>query len=269
MARMKRSWLSLLRKKRARKETAAASLKIPEHLGIIMDGNGRWAKLRGLPRRAGHRAGAETLHDITEACGRMGVRYLSVYAFSTENWKRPDDEVHALMSLFSEFFHKYDESLARNNVRVRFMGEKSDLPDDVQATWTEAEINSRDRNGMQLIVAFNYGGQKELVHAAQNIARAVLKHDSDPEDINEETIENMHYLPDVPPADLIIRSSGEMRLSNFMIWQSAYAELWVSDILWPDFRPEDLEQAFQAYGDRDRRFGALAAVSTGDLEEEL
>ncbi len=269
MARIKRSWLSLLRKKRVQEETAAASLKIPEHLGIIMDGNGRWAKQRGLPRRAGHRAGAETLHDITEACGRMGVKYLSVYAFSTENWKRPDDEVHALMSLFSEFFHKYDESLARNNVRVRFMGEKSSLPADVQATWTEAEDKSRDRDGMQLIVAFNYGGQMELVHAARKIARSVLKHELDPDEIDEKTIEKMLYLPDVPPADLIIRSSGEMRLSNFMIWQSAYAEIWVSDILWPDFTPGDLEQAFLAYANRDRRFGAVAAPTPKKLEDDV
>lgn len=259
---MKRSWLSYLRKKRDREETDKASLKIPTHLGIIMDGNGRWAKLRGLPRRAGHRAGAETLHDITDACGRLGVRYLTVYAFSTENWKRPDDEIHALMSLFSEFFHKYDESLARNNVRVRFMGEKAGLPDDVQATWIDAEENSSDRSGMQLIVAFNYGGQKELVQAAQRIALAAMRKQLDPASINEQTITEMLYLPDVPPADLIIRSSGEMRLSNFMIWQSAYAEFWVSNILWPDFRTEDLEQAFREFGHRDRRFGALAEMST-------
>ncbi len=255
----KRSWLSLLRSKRKTEADTTDTVKVPEHLGIIMDGNGRWAKLRGLPRRAGHRAGAETLHDITDACGRLGVRYLTVYAFSTENWKRPDDEVHALMALFSEFFAKYDESLARNNVRVRFMGEKSVLPVEVQATWTEAEETSLRRTGMQLIVAFNYGGQAELVQAVRRIANEARDGIVDPDSIDEAYISRKLYLPDVPPADLIIRSSGEMRLSNFMIWQSAYAELWVSDILWPDFRPEDLTQAFRAFGQRDRRFGALDA----------
>lgn len=257
MGRIFRGWCSRFRKKREPVQTDQSPLKVPTHLGIIMDGNGRWAKQRGLPRRIGHRAGAEALHDIVEASGRLGVRYLTVYAFSTENWKRPSDEIAALMTLFSEFFHKYDKSLAKNDVRVRFLGEKEGLPDDVIATWDEAERGSLNRGGMQLIVAFNYGGQNELLHALKEITALVSKGDLTQDDIQLGLVSDYLYLPDVPPADLIIRSSGEMRLSNFMIWQAAYAEFWVSDVLWPDFKPGDLEEAFRAYGYRDRRFGAV------------
>lgn len=265
------SWLGFLRKRNKPSEHDDSPMKIPTHLGIIMDGNGRWAKLRGLPRRAGHRAGAETLHDITDACGRLGVKYMTVYAFSTENWKRPDDEVTALMSLFTEFFHKYDEHLAKNNVRVRFMGEKNGLPENVQLTWKEAEDKSAGRTGMQMIVAFNYGGQKELVQAAQRLAAEAIAGVLKPEDIDELTIAEHLYLADVPPLDLIVRSSGELRLSNFMIWQGAYAELWVSNILWPDFTPADLEQAFRDFASRDRRYGALSSsdVMRGDASDKM
>lgn len=262
MGSIKRSWLGFLRKRQAKAVDDDRSMIVPHHLGIIMDGNGRWAKLRGLPRKAGHRAGAETLHDITDASGRLGVRYLTVYAFSTENWKRPDDEVTALMSLFTEFFYKYDESLAKNNVRVRFMGERSSLPTEVQKTWVEAEEKSIHRTGMQLIVAFNYGGQKELVQAARRIATEAVDGQLDLTAIDERTIAEHLYLSDVPPLDLIIRSSGELRLSNFMIWQGAYAELWVSNILWPDFRPSDLEQAFRDFAHRERRYGAVSVAES-------
>ena len=268
MGSMKRSWLGFLRKRQPNTVDTEGPMKIPKHLGIIMDGNGRWAKLRGLPRRAGHRAGAETLHDITDACGRLGVGYMTVYAFSTENWKRPDDEVTALMSLFTEFFHKYDENLAKNNVRVRFMGERDGLPSDVQETWVEAERKSAHRTGMQMIVAFNYGGQKELVQATQRIADEAVRGVLDLSAISAQTITEHLYLADVPPLDLIIRSSGELRLSNFMIWQGAYAELWVSNILWPDFRPSDLEQAFRDYAHRDRRYGAVSAAEAEPLSED-
>lgn len=269
MAKERKSWLRFLKKRRSHDSYSSTPMKVPTHVGIIMDGNGRWAKQRGLPRRAGHRAGAETLHDITDACGRLGVRYMTVYAFSTENWNRPEDEVHALMSLFTEFFHKYDASLKENDVRVRFMGEHEGLPKDVVDTWIEAEKNSRDRKGMQMIVAFNYGGQKELVHATKDIAKAVLDGAVSIDAIDARLISEHLYLADVPPVDLIIRSSGEMRLSNFMIWQGAYAELWVSDILWPDFNPLDLEQAFRDYGLRDRRFGKVHDTKDKALLEDI
>lgn len=237
----------------------AAPGEVPRHIAIIMDGNGRWAKQRSLPRHAGHRAGARRLHDITAAAARQGVRYLTVYAFSTENWSRPNDEVRALMKLFVEFFHLYDERLREADVRLRFMGDRSALPDDVQDTWTEAEAGSLARRGLQLIIAFNYGGRQELVHAARQLAREAVSGRLDPGRITEEDIARNLYLPDVPDPDLVIRTSGEKRLSNFLIWEAAYAEFYDTPVLWPDFDGSALHEAILAYQQRDRRFGALAS----------
>ncbi len=233
-------------------------LKIPVSLGVIMDGNGRWAKKRMLPRSAGHRAGAENLKELCRNCGNYGVKYLTVYAFSTENWSRPTDEVNTLMDLFVEFWEKYDPELEQEGIRVRFTGDIDSLPDRIKEVCKKGEERSKHRQKMQLIVAFNYGGRREIVHSCQNIARLVKEGKLNIDDISEETISDNLYLPDVPDPDLIIRPSGEQRLSNFLLWESAYSELWVSDCLWPDFGFDELTEAFRAYTNRDRRFGGLS-----------
>ena len=237
-------------------------LKVPVSLGVIMDGNGRWAKKRLLPRSAGHRAGAENLKELCRNCGNYGVKYLTVYAFSTENWSRPLGEVDQLMKLFVEFFDRYDPELAEEGIRVRFTGDIEHLPENIQKVCREGEERSKDRPKMQLIVAFNYGGRREIVHSMQNIAKDIKEGRLQPEDITEDTISSNMYLPDVPDPELIIRPSGEMRLSNFLLWESAYSEFWVSDTLWPDFGYEDLTQAFRDYAKRDRRFGGLSKKDT-------
>ena len=237
-------------------------LKIPVSLGVIMDGNGRWAKKRLLPRTAGHRAGADSLRELCKNCGNYGVKYVTVYAFSTENWSRPESEVSALMKLFVEFCHKYDSELEKEGIRLRFTGDLSQLPDDVRKTAKEMEDKSANREKMQLIVAINYGGRREIAQAVQKIADACVKGEMKPEDISEQTISDNMYLPDVPDPDLIIRPSGEMRISNFLLWECAYSELWVSECLWPDFGFDELTEAFEAYTARDRRFGGLSAGET-------
>lgn len=233
-------------------------LKVPVSLGVIMDGNGRWAKKRFLPRSAGHRAGAENLKELCRNCGRYGVKYLTVYAFSTENWSRPEDEVHQLMELFVEFFEKYDPELEEEDIRVRFTGDIAALPEKVRRTIAEGEERSKNRQKMQLIVAMNYGGRREIENAARKIAQKVKAGEIEPDDITEQMISDNLYLPDVPDPELIIRPSGELRLSNFLLWESAYSELWVSETLWPDFGYDDLTQAFKDYAGRDRRFGGLS-----------
>ena len=232
-------------------------LKIPQHLAVIMDGNGRWASQRGLPRQAGHRAGSENLKNLCRMCGRRGIKYLTVYAFSTENWNRPQDEVHALMDLFVEFFRRYDAELAQEGIRLRFSGDLAALPENMQAIIREGEANSLQRNKMQLIIALNYGGRRELVQACQKIASQAAEGRLLPSAIDETTLRAALYLPDVPDPDLIIRPSGEQRLSNFLLWESAYSEFWFSDVLWPDFSDHHLDQALRAYTERDRRFGGI------------
>ncbi len=246
-----------------------AGLKVPVSLGVIMDGNGRWAKKRLLPRSAGHRAGAENLKELCRNCGNYGVKYLTVYAFSTENWSRPENEVSQLMKLFVEFFEKYDPELAEEGIRVRFTGDIDSLPENLQKVCREGEERSKNRPKMQLIVAFNYGGRREITYAAQRLAEKVRKGEMDPSDITEDSISANLYLPDVPDPELIIRPSGEMRLSNFLLWESAYSEFWVSDTLWPDFGYEELTQAFRDYAKRDRRFGGLSAKDSesGDSKQ--
>ncbi|MCR5059609.1 MAG: isoprenyl transferase [Saccharofermentans sp.] len=237
-------------------------LKIPVSLGVIMDGNGRWAKKRHLPRTAGHRAGGESLRELCRNCGNYGVKYVTVYAFSTENWSRPADEVGQLMKLFVEYFNKYDAELEKEGVRVRFSGDMSELPEEVRNTAREAEEKSKDRDRLQLIIAINYGGRREIVNAARHIAEKCVSGEIKPEDITEHMMSDNMYLPDVPDPDLIIRPSGELRISNFLLWECAYSELWVSECLWPDFGYEELTAAFEAYTARDRRFGGLSAGET-------
>lgn len=227
------------------------------HLAVIMDGNGRWAKKRGLPRKAGHKAGAEKLRKMTEWCGNRGISYLTVYAFSTENWTRPTDEVSALMELLIEFLYKYDSEMEQQGVRLRILGEMETLPPDIRSELAIAETRSVHRNKMQLIIAFNYGGRRELVHTTKEICRKVADGEINIDDIDEKMISNHLYLPDVPDPDLIIRPSGELRLSNFLIWESAYAEFWFSNILWPDFTEKELDIALSDFTARDRRFGGV------------
>ncbi len=234
------------------------NLKIPTHLAVIMDGNGRWAQKRNLPRSAGHRAGAENLKELCRNCGYYGIRYVTVYAFSTENWARPDDEVHMLMDLFVEFFDRYDPELEKEGIRVRFSGDIAALPARIQEVVRRAEQNSLHRKRMDLIIAMNYGGRREITQACQRIVSDVLAKNLSPEAITEEEIGKRLYLPEIPDPDLLIRPSGEERLSNFLLWQTAYSEFWFSDTLWPDFGFEDLTAALRAYTARDRRFGGLS-----------
>ena len=239
------------------RQIAPEDLKIPVHLAVFMDGNGRWATQRGLPRTAGHRAGAENLQNLCRMCGRYGIRYVTVYAFSTENWSRPAAEVEALMELFVEFFHRYDRELEKEGIRVRFSGERAGLPEPVLAVMAQAEQGSLHCKKLQLIIALNYGGRREIVHACRQLAGQVRDGTMQVDDIDEQALSGALYLPDVPDPDLMIRPSGELRLSNFLLWQSAYAELWFAHVLWPDFSDEHLAAALADYTRRDRRYGGL------------
>lgn len=231
--------------------------KLPVHLGIIMDGNGRWAKRRGLPRSAGHAAGAANFKKITRYCASIGIRYLTVYAFSTENWTRPPQEVSALMSLFRQYLDEALRDFRDDEIVVRFLGDVSAFPKKLQELIQETEEISAHRTGMVLNIAMNYGGRAELTHAFRALAQKVKEGSLAPEAITEETISSVLYTAGQPDPDLIIRPSGEHRTSNFLLWQSAYAEYVVMDILWPDFRPEDLNAALWEYANRSRRFGGI------------
>ena len=232
---------------------------LPQHIGIIMDGNGRWAKLRGLPRSAGHKAGAAIFKKIMTHCGELGIGYVTVYAFSTENWKRSPQEVGALMNLFMEYMEDA-KNYYKDNIRIRILGDKSAFSKEMQERIARCEADTAGANGLCLNVALNYGGQHEIAQAMQEIARKVKAGEIDPDTINEQTVEEHLYTAGMPPVDLIIRPSGEYRLSNFMIWQAAYAEYVFMDVLWPDFGPKELDKALAVYAKRNRRFGAEEAV---------
>lgn len=234
---------------------------VPRHVGVIMDGNGRWAKKRGLPRKFGHREGAQTFRTITRHAKKLGIKYFTVFAFSSENWSRPADEVQAIMELFEKYLDEVRDFI-EENIRVRFIGDRSALSPVLRRKMKSVEEDSENFDSMTLLIAINYGGRNDIVHAARELAELAKKGVIDPSDITEEMLERHLYtsLPDgeiTPPADLIIRPSGEQRLSNFLIWQSAYAEYYFTDILWPDFKPKDLERAVISYGDRNRRFGGV------------
>ncbi len=230
---------------------------VPQNLGIIMDGNGRWAKKRGLPRQAGHVTGAQVFRKITKYCEKCGVKYLTVYAFSTENWKRPQEEVDAIMNLLRQYLKESLADFQQENIRTRFIGDRSALAEDILKLMREAEETTAHKTGMTLNIALNYGGQQELTAATQALARRVQAGEISPEDIDEEMLGAALYTEDQPPVDLILRPSGEYRLSNFLIWQSAYAEFVFMDVLWPDFTEADLERAFEEYARRNRRFGGV------------
>lgn len=229
--------------------------KIPQHIAIIMDGNGRWAKKRMLPRTAGHTAGAKTVESVCEWAWDMGVKYLTVYAFSTENWTRSEDEVRALMNLLREYMKNCLARSKKNNMRVRVIGDKSRLDYDLRAAIDELENASAGYTGLNFQVALNYGGRDELTRAMREIARDASEGRISPEEINSETIAEYLDTAGIPDPDLLIRTSGELRISNFLLWQLAYTEFYFTDVLWPDFSKDDLAKAIDYFNHRDRRFG--------------
>ena len=242
---------------RRKKSVEVAPRKIPVNLGIIMDGNGRWAKKRGLPRTAGHVTGAQVFRKITKYCDQCGVRYLTVYAFSTENWRRPQEEVNAIMNLLRQYLVDSLADFLNENIVVRFIGNRNELAPDILELIERAESTTANKTGMTLNIALNYGGQQEITAAARTLAEKVAKGEIQPEEITEQMLQDALYTEDQPPVDLILRPSGEYRLSNFLIWQSAYAEFVFMDVLWPDFKESDLDRAFEEYARRDRRFGGV------------
>lgn len=230
--------------------------RIPKHIAIIMDGNGRWAKERKLPRTIGHRYGVETIREIVRECNALNVKYLTLYAFSTENWKRSTDEVSALMKLLVEFLRSEFDELNENNVVINHIGDISKLPKICQDELKSAYDKTKNNTGLTLNLALNYGGRDEIIRAVKNIVQEVQSKHLLVEDINESLISRSLYTSGMPDPDLIIRPSGEYRLSNFLLWQCAYSEFWYSDIKWPDFKREDLKKAIYDYQNRDRRFGS-------------
>lgn len=242
--------------KRKDKEQVS-ELNLPAHIGIIMDGNGRWAKKRALPRSMGHSAGAQTFRKIARYCSDIGIKHLTVYAFSTENWRRPQDEVDALMKLFEEYLNEALRDFKDDTIVVKFLGDRTAFSPKLQALINENEEESKDREGMVLNIAMNYGGRDELVTATRKIAEKVSKGELSLDDINAELISDSIYTAGQPDPDLIIRPSGEFRISNFLLWQSAYAEYYISDKLWPDFTTDDLDKAIAEFSTRNRRYGGV------------
>ena len=237
-------------------KSPAEPAAVPRHVAIIMDGNGRWAKQRHQPRLFGHRAGADSLRAVLRACRDHGVEYLTVYAFSTENWIRPADEVSGLMSLLKTFLKKDEHELHENQVRLRVTGRVQDLPKAVRAELERVMAATQDYRKGHLILALSYGGRAEIVDAVRAIAQDVQAGRLDPARIDETAVAARLYLPDVPDPDLMIRTSGELRLSNFLLWELSYSEFYFTDTLWPDFREADFAKALDEYARRQRRYGA-------------
>jgi undecaprenyl diphosphate synthase len=237
---------------RKKEKTLEPEIIIPNHIGIIMDGNGRWAKKRGLPRSAGHKAGAKTFKTIAKYANKIGVQALTVYAFSSENWKRPQEEVEYIMGLFRDYL-KDAVNYIDENIKTRFIGDKSVLPSDIVSLMEEDERLSENATGMTLNIAINYGGRQEIINAAKEL----IKEGIDPDALTEDEFSKHLYTGEFGECDLIIRPSGELRLSNFLVWQSAYSEFVFMDVLWPDFKESDLDNAILEYSKRNRRFGGL------------
>ena len=233
------------------------TLKPPRHIAIIMDSNGRWAKKRGLPRTAGHAAGAETFRNIANYCRTLGVEYLTVYAFSTENWKRSEEEVSGIMKLLGNYLNEAIRDMEKNHVRFRFFGDLSRLSPKLQKLCMDAQEKSAGFGDVQVNFCLNYGGRDEIVRAAQAFARDVAAGKYAAEDLTEDILSGYLYSANVPDPELIIRPSGELRTSNFLLWQSAYSEYVFMNVLWPDFGPKDLDQAIEEYHRRNRRFGGV------------
>ena len=230
----------------------------PRHVAIIMDGNGRWAKARGLPRLAGHQRGAAAVRSVVESCEEMGIAHLTLYAFSSENWKRPVSEVNDLMGLLRLYIERELESLHRNGVRLTFIGDHAPLSADIQTIITNAESRTRDNTGLRLIIAINYGGRAEIVGAVRRVAAAAVAGSLNPDEVDESCFRGFFETDDIPDPDLVIRTSGEQRLSNFLLWQVAYSELVFLDTLWPDFTKEHLAAAVREFQGRERRYGAAS-----------
>ena len=231
---------------------------LPRHIAIIMDGNGRWAKQRGLNRVFGHKEGANAVRRIVEECGKTGIPYLTLYAFSTENWNRPQTEVNALMTLLSQAIRSEAENLHKSHVRLNAIGDLSALPEQCQKDLSEAIELLKENDGLTLTLALSYSGRSELTHCMREIARQAAAHEIDAEQINDDTIRQHLYTSDMPDPDIIIRTGGEVRISNFLLWQCAYSELFFSPVLWPDFTAENLREIIAQYMNRERRFGKIS-----------
>ncbi|MEO3414242.1 isoprenyl transferase [Roseovarius sp. CAU 1744] len=231
----------------------------PRHVAIIMDGNGRWAQARGRPRLFGHHAGARRVREIVESCPELGVRYLTIFAFSTENWKRTQTEVAGLMNLFRRYIMKEMQEFVKSNVRVRFIGDRLRLDAKLRVLMDEAETMTNQCTGINLTIALNYGGRDEVSRATKRLAQDVASGRLDPKDVDEETLPKYLDTCVLPDPDLVIRTSGEARISNFLLWQSAYSEYEFIDTLWPDFTKDVFRNLLEGYGTRERRFGALTA----------
>ncbi|WP_028028285.1 polyprenyl diphosphate synthase [Gemmobacter nectariphilus] len=232
--------------------------RAPQHVAIIMDGNGRWATSRGWPRLVGHRKGAERVKEIVRCAPDLGVKWLTIYAFSTENWKRSTEEVLGLMGLFSRYIEREADRLSAEGVRMRFIGDRSRLDDRLQRLMAGIETRTANNTRLNLTVAINYGGRDEIIRAGRKIACEVAEGRLDPADVTEATVSAMLDTADIPDPDLVIRTSGETRVSNFLLWQAAYAEYEFTETLWPDFSPAELERILSRFGGRDRRFGGVA-----------
>lgn len=233
------------------------SVTIPEHIAIIMDGNGRWAKSRGLPRAEGHRAGAESVREAVDACKELGVKFLTLYAFSSENWNRPQTEISALMMLLDRFLQSKSADLMRQNVKLQAIGQTERLPEGTRKTLRKVMEQTANNDGLTLVLALSYGSREEITHAARKLAAGVLDGQWKPEDITPELLASQLDTAHMPDPDLLIRTSGEMRISNFLLWQISYAEMVIVDKFWPDFRQGDLFAAVTEYQKRHRRFGGV------------
>jgi undecaprenyl diphosphate synthase len=258
--------MNALKKKRKRSLNSSPSsssaveldtTKLPAHVAIIMDGNGRWAKKRLLNRINGHEKGSETVRTIVRTCRQIGISYLTLYAFSTENWQRPKTEVKALMALLKKFLQSERKEMVENNIRLRVIGQLDRLPAEVRETLDQTMAATREQTGMNLILALSYGGRAEIVRMVQEVAEKIKRGIIDPQAVNEGLVSDHLYTRDIPDPDLLIRTSGEMRISNFLLWQIAYTELFVTTTLWPDFSKEELLQILKDFQARVRRFGAV------------
>jgi undecaprenyl diphosphate synthase len=241
-------------------DAGVSSGPLPRHVGIIMDGNGRWAHRHGLPRGEGHRRGVEALRRAVRFAGRRGIRYLTLFSFSSENWSRPDEEIEGLFNLVRIFIRSDLAELRRNDVRVRVIGERRDLPPDIRSLIEEAEGQTFGNRGLQLVVAFNYGARDEIVRAVRRLSERVGRGEIAPAAIDQQAFAQALDTAGMPDPDLIIRTSGEQRISNFLLWQAAYAELIFIPVLWPDFGDEDFEGALQEFASRERRYGGVVGV---------
>ena len=238
--------------------TQISSGDVPKHIAIIMDGNGRWAQNRGLPRTAGHRQGVEAVRDCVRAAGELGVEYLTLYSFSSENWSRPQSEISELFSLLRYFVRRDLAELHENNVRIKVIGQREGVPQDILVLLDEAQALTKNNSAQTLVIAFNYGSRNEIAQATRVLVQKVADGQLQPQDIDEAMISDTLETFDIPDPDLVIRTSGEIRLSNFLLWQVAYSEFVFMDCLWPDFTKEDLQSAVLEYGRRTRNFGGLA-----------